>query len=148
MSKAYCCDRCGTCFTPEQFDNVDTKMVTIEHTYWQDKDDIYNSTVSMRKDEIHLCPECAEMFSSFMCGYEFVDKKLFDDLIDDYENLIKETEKKNEKEDAESDLVLSLNRYIDSVLRPGGDCDGDKPAPLCDSVPPKRTRKSKKDSAD
>ena len=96
MSKAYCCDRCNNCFNPLMLNGE--RFIKIGPSYIQDGQTYAENKVLSRYDEMHLCPECTRMWMSFFSGADIVEKKLFDDLQEDYEELLGE-EGKNHEED-------------------------------------------------
>lgn len=84
MSKAFCCDVCQKCFNPL---NIGAAcFTTIGNAYFQDSAKYEKNEYVQKMETVHLCPECTTKFWQFLQGAETVDKKLFDDLQEDYEH--------------------------------------------------------------
>ena len=65
MSKAFCCDKCGTCFNPVNME-PDEVFITIHEMIDQDAIAYKTGVVKGRYSDRHLCPDCSRKFVSFM----------------------------------------------------------------------------------
>ena len=85
MSKAIKCDRCGYYFVPdeEQGEYVHIDQVLFKNVIRPDgRDGIRTETFG------DLCPTCTKKFVQFCSRVDTVDKKLYDDLMTDYQALL------------------------------------------------------------
>ena len=74
MSRAFKCNRCFKCFDPREIDAV-SYFTTIPEYYTQSAKDYISNKVMSRKEDQHLCSDCARDFMAFMMMDEEVRKK-------------------------------------------------------------------------
>ena len=74
MSKAFKCDRCGTCFDPDSMTDNDI-FITLSEVFSQNKEEYWNHAVGGREEEIHFCPVCSKEFNRFMANSQEKEEK-------------------------------------------------------------------------
>ena len=86
MSRAFKCDRCGTCFDPMKIRSPDY-FVEIKEYCTQNSEEYMTNGIGYLETGLHLCPKCAKMFSLFMSGKKIIEKEFYDALNEYYDAL-------------------------------------------------------------
>lgn len=127
MSKAFCCDRCGRCFSPIR---EDIEFMTIPEYYIQNRASYSEHKVVARETDLHLCETCTWMFEKFMNDYS-------------------EEDSKNDQKQEPTVLDKCINHLRDILAESNWVIgEGLKGAINCDTQTSERTSKSNKDSSD
>lgn len=140
MSKAFCCDICQKCFNPLHTGTA--CFTTIENAYFQDSVKYEKHEYVQKMEQAHLCPDCTTKFWQFLQGAETVDKKLFDDLQEDYEYELEKNPFCNPKHlIAARNALLKCGEILRDRLRGVSESDDN----VCDREPSERESESEKD---
>lgn len=138
MSKAFCCDVCQKCFNP--LHTGAACFTTIENVYFQDSVKYEKHEYVQKMEQAHLCPDCTTKFWQFLQGAETVDKKLFDDLQEDYEYEL-EKDSVHDAFNAVGESLRRCSQFLRDQLRGLSESYKD----VCDGKSSERESESEKD---
>ena len=116
MSKAYKCDRCFKCFDPK--DVVGGRDFTyIAEVYTHDGNSYEDHTYRSKDMDIHLCPDCSDIFWKFMDMSEIRDDETSDEINEEW---IPDDEEAVDK--AIEDIEKFSKGVLLGYILAGGDC--------------------------
>ena len=103
MSHALQCDRCKHFFSPYIFKG---DFATVKEIMYQNVNQYAHHEYGYFDEELHFCPECTKKLSLFLSGTELVEKKLLDDLQEDFDATMEEKEDEETAGDTDGDSFV------------------------------------------
>ena len=85
MSKAFKCDRCCTCFVPEDICG-EGQFTSIPEIFTQNSTDFIINKITFRKESINLCENCTQEFMEWIAHLGYVKPFSECDGDNSYEN--------------------------------------------------------------